>query len=212
MESPASHHGTERPEAKNSAVLLPERLPKNSAGTKQMATESERDDPVECVKLHRKLRVYSAGPRFGVKECDRRIRNRSARPARAHFGEIGAAAEDHGAAAETGAGEARAEGAGGHGGIHQAVERRATDLQAVAQAGVRIQQQAAEAPAASASMASTAWRTRRASVTTCRKAGGRVFRRGQRAEFLLGAAGDGFAVRGETGFAQSLRARRATAL
>ena len=32
MESPASHHGTERPEAKNSAVLLPERLPKNSAG------------------------------------------------------------------------------------------------------------------------------------------------------------------------------------
>ena len=40
MERPASHHGTERPEAKNSAVLLPERLLTNSAGAKQMATEA----------------------------------------------------------------------------------------------------------------------------------------------------------------------------
>jgi hypothetical protein len=39
MEMPASHHGTERPEAKNSAVLFPERFPKKSAGTKQMATD-----------------------------------------------------------------------------------------------------------------------------------------------------------------------------
>ena len=39
MESPASHHGTDRPEAKNSAVLFPERLPKNKAGAKQIATE-----------------------------------------------------------------------------------------------------------------------------------------------------------------------------
>ena len=39
MEIPASHQGTERPEAKNSAVFFPERLPKNSAGTKQMATD-----------------------------------------------------------------------------------------------------------------------------------------------------------------------------
>ena len=37
MESPASHHGTERPEAKNSEVFFPARLPKNSAGTKQMS-------------------------------------------------------------------------------------------------------------------------------------------------------------------------------
>src|SRR5882757_8751448 len=36
IESPASHHGTERPEAKNSEVFLPARLPKNRAGTKQM--------------------------------------------------------------------------------------------------------------------------------------------------------------------------------
>jgi hypothetical protein len=37
MESPASHQGTERPEAKNSEVFFPARLPKNSAGTKQMS-------------------------------------------------------------------------------------------------------------------------------------------------------------------------------
>src|SRR5204863_3711734 len=36
IDRPASHHGTERPEAKNSDVLLPARLPKNSAGTKQI--------------------------------------------------------------------------------------------------------------------------------------------------------------------------------
>ena len=36
IDSPASHHGTERPEAKNSDVFFPARLPKNSAGTKQM--------------------------------------------------------------------------------------------------------------------------------------------------------------------------------
>src|SRR6266487_2831191 len=36
IDSPASHHGTDRPEAKNSDVLLPARFPKKSAGTKQM--------------------------------------------------------------------------------------------------------------------------------------------------------------------------------
>src|SRR3954463_891796 len=36
MERPASHQGTARPEAKNSEVLFPARLPKNSAGTKQI--------------------------------------------------------------------------------------------------------------------------------------------------------------------------------
>jgi hypothetical protein len=40
IESPASHHGTERPEAKNSEVLLPARLPKNSAGTKQINSDT----------------------------------------------------------------------------------------------------------------------------------------------------------------------------
>ena len=39
MESPASHQGTDRPEAKNSAVLFPERFATNNAGAKQIATE-----------------------------------------------------------------------------------------------------------------------------------------------------------------------------
>jgi hypothetical protein len=38
MESPASHHGTERPDAKNSEVFLDDRLPKKSAGAKQITT------------------------------------------------------------------------------------------------------------------------------------------------------------------------------
>src|SRR3954468_14890920 len=38
MERPASHHGTDRPEAKNSEVFLPARFPKNNAGTKQMSS------------------------------------------------------------------------------------------------------------------------------------------------------------------------------
>ena len=37
MDRPASHHGTARPEAKNSEVFLPDRLRKNRAGPKQMA-------------------------------------------------------------------------------------------------------------------------------------------------------------------------------
>src|SRR6185503_1369376 len=36
IDRPASHHGTERPEAKNSEVFFPASLPKNSAGKKQM--------------------------------------------------------------------------------------------------------------------------------------------------------------------------------
>src|SRR6188472_3183031 len=40
IERPASHQGTDRPDAKNSEVLLPARLPKNSAGTKQMSSDA----------------------------------------------------------------------------------------------------------------------------------------------------------------------------
>ncbi len=40
IERPASHHGTDLPEAKNSVVLLPDRLLTNSAGAKQIATET----------------------------------------------------------------------------------------------------------------------------------------------------------------------------
>ncbi len=37
MDNPASHHGTARPDTKNSVVFWPARLPKNSAGTKQIS-------------------------------------------------------------------------------------------------------------------------------------------------------------------------------
>src|SRR3954468_5326630 len=40
IDSPASHHGTERPEAKNSDVFFPARRAKNNAGTKQISTVS----------------------------------------------------------------------------------------------------------------------------------------------------------------------------
>jgi|GEM_PF-3378416 len=40
MDRPASHHGTERPEAKNSDMFLLPRLPKKSAGTKQIKSDN----------------------------------------------------------------------------------------------------------------------------------------------------------------------------
>ena len=67
MESPASHQGTERPEAKNSAVLLPERFPKNSAGTKQIKIEAAamiQSRVWRCIEiLHR---LQRAGSGFGM--------------------------------------------------------------------------------------------------------------------------------------------------
>src|SRR3954467_7616967 len=39
-ERPASHHGTARPETKNSDVLLPARFPRKSAGTKHTASDT----------------------------------------------------------------------------------------------------------------------------------------------------------------------------
>src|SRR4051812_22701458 len=40
IDSPASHHGTLRPETKNSDVFFPARLPKNRAGTKQISNDA----------------------------------------------------------------------------------------------------------------------------------------------------------------------------
>src|SRR6185436_15695598 len=40
IDRPASHHGTARPDAKNSDVLRPARSPKNSAGPKQISREA----------------------------------------------------------------------------------------------------------------------------------------------------------------------------
>ena len=41
MDRPANHQGTDRPDAKNSVVLFPERLEKKSAGIKQIASEAK---------------------------------------------------------------------------------------------------------------------------------------------------------------------------
>ena len=41
IDSPASHHGTERPETKNSDVFFPARRLKNSEGMKQIASEAK---------------------------------------------------------------------------------------------------------------------------------------------------------------------------
>ena len=101
--------------------------------------------------------MYSAAAGFGWKNVIRASGIEALRDSVANLGKFGAAAEDHGAAAETGAGQARAESAGVHGGLHQAVERRATDLQAIAQAGVGINKDAAEA----AGVSRLAWRERR---------------------------------------------------
>ena len=54
IERPASHHGTERPEAKNSAVLPLERLARKSAGTKQIridATTMTQSIQVICIAV-----------------------------------------------------------------------------------------------------------------------------------------------------------------
>jgi len=65
IEIPASHQGTERPDAKNSAVFLPERLPKNNAGTKQMATETTAMIQSRVWSCITNLRVYFLAVRRG---------------------------------------------------------------------------------------------------------------------------------------------------
>src|ERR671910_1129012 len=56
IESPASHHGTERPEAKNSVVSLPARFPTNRAGAKQIRTATAAT-------------IQSSGCRYTAGEC-----------------------------------------------------------------------------------------------------------------------------------------------
>src|SRR4051812_19783420 len=71
IDKPASHQGTDRPDAKNSDVLLPERLEKNNAGKKQMSSVN-RTMPQSmgwrCMgcpsarKTRRKAHGFAAGP------------------------------------------------------------------------------------------------------------------------------------------------------
>ena len=65
IESPASHHGTARPEAKNSDVLWPARWPKNSAGTKQTSSEAA------TMSQSRRVRVIGPTlyPKAGGQKC-----------------------------------------------------------------------------------------------------------------------------------------------
>src|SRR4051812_39825590 len=52
IDSPASHQGTDRPETKNSVVLLPARRPKNNAGAKHNArdpTTINQSSQVRCM-------------------------------------------------------------------------------------------------------------------------------------------------------------------
>src|SRR6187397_1367109 len=55
IDKPASHHGTDRPEAKNSVVFLPARLPKNSAGMKHTASDAatmSQSRSCRCMSAH----------------------------------------------------------------------------------------------------------------------------------------------------------------
>jgi hypothetical protein len=52
IERPASHHGTERPEAKNSAVLLPDPLSEEERGREADGDRREGDHPVQGLELH----------------------------------------------------------------------------------------------------------------------------------------------------------------
>src|SRR3954469_22148292 len=66
MERPASHQGTERPEAKNSDVLRPARSPKNSAGPKQIRREPatiSQSSVVRCMDAQSLADNHSEGLR-----------------------------------------------------------------------------------------------------------------------------------------------------
>ena len=52
IDRPASHHGTARPETKNSEVLRPARRPRNSAGTKQIRSDSATISQSSKLQLH----------------------------------------------------------------------------------------------------------------------------------------------------------------
>ena len=129
-----------------------------------------------------------------------------------HFRDVGAAAKDDRAAAETRPGQARADGAGVHRGIHQAVQRRATDLQAIAQAGVGFQQQAAEAIGVIRSHRLYGVAHAEGLGDDVQEWRRQMLRRREGAKFLLGPALDRFAIRCEARLAQRVGARVRTAL
>ena len=63
IDNPASHHGTERPETKNSEVFWPARRAKKSAGTKQInrvMTTMTQSIRCRCIMM---LAHYAQAPR-----------------------------------------------------------------------------------------------------------------------------------------------------
>src|SRR5690349_2134473 len=64
IDRPPSHHGTARPDAKNSDVLRPARRPKNSAGAKQITSVAP------TISQSRNERVMSTEPTESAKPTD----------------------------------------------------------------------------------------------------------------------------------------------
>ena len=61
IDSPASHHGTDRPEAKNSEAFFPASLPKERAGKKQMIRMTivmTQSTVCRCMRADDTSRVY----------------------------------------------------------------------------------------------------------------------------------------------------------
>src|SRR4051794_29957376 len=84
IERPASHQGTERPEAKNSVVFLPARLPKKSAGTKQMkrvARTMTQSMSCKCIPAIFAKRGRERVVRPAVQEANELPRRKQALPA-----------------------------------------------------------------------------------------------------------------------------------
>src|SRR6188508_2130558 len=73
IDKPASHQGTARPETKNSEVLRPARLPKKSAGPKQIRREARtisQSSGERCMDAAESMRSRTGGPvKVGPSEC-----------------------------------------------------------------------------------------------------------------------------------------------
>src|ERR1039458_2005636 len=118
------------------------------------------------------------------------------------FLEIAPAAEDDGAATEAAPGEARAEGAGGHGGIDEAIERGTTDGEAITQAGVPGEQDAAESFGGILTEGGDGFAHAGGFGDDVQEGGRQVLRSGEREEIFVAARRNGLRVGGETDLAQ----------
>src|SRR5947209_7513598 len=70
IERPASHHGTERPDAKNSVVFFPARRPKNRAGAKQTRSVARTiSQSIRCRCIVMLVQLIFTGPNHGGHGC-----------------------------------------------------------------------------------------------------------------------------------------------